>query len=168
MPSDFTLPTDTGEMLSFDETLRSKTNTLLFFYRGWWWLFCRAQVGRFRELAPRIEALNLRLILISADSPASNQGFRKKMKIDFALLSDEDHAIADVYKIPIQRVHPKAKDYQDGFIQPAVFIFRGEEEIFTFSLLVILTTNWFHELPKWLESWLSGRIKPGKSFNKSM
>ena len=36
MPSDFTLPADNGEDLSFDEALRSKTNTLLFFYRGWW------------------------------------------------------------------------------------------------------------------------------------
>lgn len=54
------------------------------------------------------------------------------MKIDFDLLSDEDHKIADLYKIPIQRVHPKAKEYQDGFIQPAVFVFHGEEEIFSF------------------------------------
>ena len=56
----------------------------------------------------------------------------RKMKIDFDLLSDEDHAIADLYNIPIQRVHPKAKDYQDGFIQPAVFGFSGEDEIFSF------------------------------------
>ena len=72
------------------------------------------------------------------------------MKIDFDLLSDEDHAIADLYKIPIQSVHPKAKDYQDGFIQPAVFVFRGEEEIFTFI-----------QKPKILNLWgATGRPSP--------
>jgi peroxiredoxin len=82
------------------------------------------------------------MILISADSPKSNQRFRKKMKIDFDLLSDEDHAIADRYTIPIQRVHPKANDYQDGFIQPAVFVFRGEEEIFSFIQKPTILNLW--------------------------
>ena len=74
----------------------------------------------------------MRVFMVSADSPASNVRFRKKMKIDFDLLSDEDHTVADTYGVPIQRVHPKASDYQDGFIQPAVFAYRGEDEIFTF------------------------------------
>jgi hypothetical protein len=36
MPHDFVLPTDTDETLSFDGALRAESNTLLFFYRGWW------------------------------------------------------------------------------------------------------------------------------------
>jgi peroxiredoxin len=54
------------------------------------------------------------------------------MGIPFRLLSDEDHAAADLYGIPIARKHPKAWSYKDGFIQPAVFVFHGEREIFRF------------------------------------
>ena len=80
--------------------------------------------------------------MISADSPTSNARFRKKMKISFELLSDEDHAVADLYGVPIQRIHPKASDYQDGFIQPAVFVYRGEEDIFTFIQTPKITNLW--------------------------
>ncbi len=51
---------------------------------------------------------------------------------EWQLLSDEDHAVADRFGIPISRKHPKAGSYQDGFIQPAVFVYRGGQEVFTF------------------------------------
>jgi len=73
-------------------------------------------------------------LLISADSPERNRSFRQKMSIPAAwpLLSDEDHGAADRFGIPIARKHPKAWGYPDGFIQPAVFVYRGEEELFRF------------------------------------
>ncbi len=40
--------------------------------------------------------------------------------------------MADRFAIPISRFHPKAWSYQDGFIQPAVFAYRGEEPIYFF------------------------------------
>jgi len=40
--------------------------------------------------------------------------------------------VADRFGIPIARKHPKAISYSDGFIQPAVFVYRGEEALFTF------------------------------------
>ena len=100
--------------------------------------------------------MNFRILMISADSAADNVRFRKKMKIDFELLSDVDHAVADAHGIPIQRIHPKARNYEDGFIQPAIFAYRGEEEIYKFI-----------QKPKILNLWgASGRPNPDEVLHK--
>lgn len=86
-------------------------------------------------LQAEYQALNIAPLLISCDSPEANQRFRKKLSIPFPLLTDRDHAVADRFGIPIARKHPKAwlfSDYPDGFIQPAVFAYLGEEEAFRF------------------------------------
>jgi hypothetical protein len=69
-------------------------------------------------------------LLISADPPSRNQRFREALTLPaaFVLLSDEDHAVADRYGVPISRKHPAAKNYRDGFIQPAALVHQGEEE----------------------------------------
>lgn len=96
------------------------------------------------ELASDYEALGIRPLLISTDDPARNTRFRADMKLPeaWALLSDEDHAVADQYEIPISRKHPKAPSYKDGFIQPAVFVYRAEEELFRFIAVPKLMNLW--------------------------
>ena len=71
-------------------------------------------------------------LLISCDDPARNQKFRQKLSIPFPLLSDENHTLADGYGIPISRKHLQSGRYPDGFYQPAIFIYGGEKEVFTF------------------------------------
>ena len=70
--------------------------------------------------------------MISADSPQRNFKLKKAKRLGFSFLSDEDHAVADLYQVPIQRKHPMSATYRDGFIQPAIFAFKGEENVFTF------------------------------------
>ena len=48
------------------------------------------------------------------------------------MLADEDHRVADLHRVPISRKHPSASMYRDGFIQPAMFAYRGEQAIFQF------------------------------------
>jgi len=72
------------------------------------------------------------MLLISADPPRVNAQFALKLGIPFRLLSDEDHAIADRYQVHIMRVHPAATRYKDGFIQPAMFAYRGEQCVHEF------------------------------------
>ena len=81
-------------------------------------------------------------LFISTDSPQRNRSFREKHSIPFTLLSDEDHAVADRYRIPIGRKHPKAWSYKDGFVQPAVFAYKAEEEVFTFVQTPKMTNLW--------------------------
>ncbi|MCA8920362.1 MAG: redoxin domain-containing protein [Planctomycetes bacterium] len=85
-----------------------------------------------KELSADYAELGVEPLLISADSPESNRRFQQKLAIPFPLLSDEDHAVADRYGIPISRKHPKAWSYQDGFIQPAVLVYKGEAPVYTF------------------------------------
>jgi len=92
--------------------------------------------------------------LISTDWPERNRRFRAKQGFDFALLSDRDHAVADRYGIPISRRHWQAKHYPDGFIQPAVLVFRGESCLFSFI-----------QKPGMLNLWgAAGRPKPEQVF----
>ncbi len=94
------------------------------------------------KLQDRLDALGIEPLLISADHPERNQRFREKLSIPFTLLSDVDHAVADRYEIPISRKQPSAKAYQDGFIQPAVFVFKGDTEVFTFIQVPKFTNLW--------------------------
>ena len=64
------------------------------------------------------------------------------MGISWPLLSDELHETADRYGVPISRRHPKARSYKDGLIQPAVFVYRGEEEVFAFIQTPKITNLW--------------------------
>ncbi|RMG09075.1 MAG: hypothetical protein D6731_20490 [Planctomycetota bacterium] len=86
--------------------------------------------------------MNVEPILISADPPERNRIFREKMHLPWPLLSDEDHAVADRYGVPVSRKHPKARSYRDGFLQPAVFVYRGDEEVFTFVAVPRFTNLW--------------------------
>ena len=86
----------------------------------------------FKALRSEFEALGIDVLWISADPPEVNQRFRTKLDVWGELLSDVDHAVADRYGVPISRKHPKALSYTDGFIQPAVFAFRKDREVFQF------------------------------------
>lgn len=98
----------------------------------------------YQKLSAELDALNVVPILISADPPAKNRSFwREKTGVTWPTLADEDHAVADQFAVPIQRkVHPAAKRYKDGFIQPAVFVYRGEEELFRFIAIPKFTNLW--------------------------
>jgi peroxiredoxin len=86
------------------------------------------------RLREQIEALQLLPLFISADPPPRNAELRERLSVpaEWPFLSDEEHRAADLYGIPISRALAKAHGYADGYIQPAVFVFRGEEELFTF------------------------------------
>ncbi len=40
------------------------------------------------------------------------------------------HEVADRYGVPISRRHWQARNYADGFIQPALFAYRGEKPLY--------------------------------------
>ena len=75
--------------------------------------------------------MNVEVFLCSTDSPESNRKYRKRQELSFRLLSDEDHAVADRFGIPIGRIHPMARKYADGFTQPALFAYKGDEQVYS-------------------------------------
>jgi hypothetical protein len=95
------------------------------------------------DLREELERLNVVPILISADPPERNKPFWvEKRGVPWPVLSDPDHAVADSYGIPISRKHPAARSYSDGFIQPAVLVYQGEQELFRFIAIPKFTNLW--------------------------
>lgn len=142
MVIDFQLPNHEEEIFTFDATFREQHNSLLFWYRGSWWPFCVRQIVDLIKLEEKLDHYNLSVLLISADSPQDNQKFRSRHEIPFLVLSDEMAEVAPQYQIPLSKKHPKAYSYSNGFIQPAVFVYRGEEEVFRFIQEPKMTNLW--------------------------
>ena len=50
-----------------------------------------------RDAGPHLSQLNIAVLGISPDSPSSQKNFAEKNRLDFPLLSDENHKVAKQY-----------------------------------------------------------------------
>jgi thioredoxin-dependent peroxiredoxin len=71
--------------------------TLVYFYPEDDTTGCTTEACQFRDLDTDIRAEGAQVWGISPDGAASHQRFRVKFSLPFTLLSDEDHAVAEVY-----------------------------------------------------------------------
>jgi thioredoxin-dependent peroxiredoxin len=92
---DFTLDTDAGTPLTLS-ALRGRA-VVLYFYPKDDTPGCTTESCEFRDLQPRFEGVNAQVLGISADSVESHVKFRKKYKLNFPLLADVDHVVAEQY-----------------------------------------------------------------------
>ena len=97
MAPDFTLATDTGEQLTLS-ALRGRP-VVLYFYPKDDTPGCTTESCEFRDLVQRFEGVNAQILGISPDSVKSHAKFRDKFKLNFPLLADEGHAVADQYGV---------------------------------------------------------------------
>ena len=58
---------------------------------------CTTQACEFRDQWADVKAAGAVILGVSPDGVASHQQFRAKFKLPFALLVDEDHAVAEAY-----------------------------------------------------------------------
>lgn len=91
----FTLPTDAGKRLALT-SLRGKW-VVLYFYPEDDTDVCTAQACSFRDVWADVERAGIIILGVSPDGVASHASFRKKYKLPFTLLADEDHAVATRY-----------------------------------------------------------------------
>src|SRR5437868_4163414 len=91
----FTLPSDTGTSVSL-RSLRGKW-VVLYFYPEDDTDVCTAQACSFRDAWSEVKAAGITVLGLSPDGVASHASFRKKYKLPFTLLADEDHAVATKY-----------------------------------------------------------------------
>jgi peroxiredoxin Q/BCP len=94
---DFTLPTDDGSSLTLS-SLRGRP-VVLYFYPKDDTPGCTTESCEFRELVPRFDKLDAHVLGISPDSVKSHARFRDKYQLNFPLLADEGHAVADRYGV---------------------------------------------------------------------
>ncbi|HEX6968253.1 MAG TPA: thioredoxin-dependent thiol peroxidase [Micromonosporaceae bacterium] len=92
---DFTLPTDTGTMLSLQD-LRGR-KVVLYAYPAAMTPGCTRQACDFRDSLPALQAAGYEVVGISPDTTAKLAQFREKEAITFPLVSDPDKAVLTAY-----------------------------------------------------------------------
>ena len=92
---DFTLPADDGAKVKLSG-LRGKPVVLYFYPRddtpG-----CTREACSFRDRSQELEKLGAAVLGVSTDDVASHQKFRDKYQLNFPLLADTDHKVAEKY-----------------------------------------------------------------------
>ncbi|GMG88278.1 thioredoxin-dependent thiol peroxidase [Biformimicrobium ophioploci] len=92
----FSLKNQKGEKVSLKD-FRDKKNVVVYFYPKAMTPGCTTQACGLRDARAEMDALDTVVLGISPDPEARLQKFIDKYELNFDLLSDEDHAIADKY-----------------------------------------------------------------------
>lgn len=92
----FTLPNQTGKKISLKD-FRDKQNVVLYFYPKALTPGCTTQACGIRDSAKAFAKRDTVVLGVSPDPEAKLQKFIDKHELNFDLLADEDHKIADKY-----------------------------------------------------------------------
>jgi peroxiredoxin Q/BCP len=91
----FSLPSDEGGRVSLKDLKGKKV--VLYFYPKDDTSGCTTEACELRDSWARVKRAGAVVLGVSPDGIASHQKFRKKYKLPFALLADEDHEVAARY-----------------------------------------------------------------------
>jgi peroxiredoxin Q/BCP len=94
---DFTLPSDQDGDVTLS-ALRGR-RVILYFYPKDDTSGCTAQACELRDELPRFEGVDAVVLGVSPDPVASHRKFREKYGLNFPLLADEDHRVAEAYGV---------------------------------------------------------------------
>lgn len=92
---DFTLPADDGTRVKLS-ALRGKP-VVLYFYPRDHTPGCTRQACAFRDRRSALAAHGVQVLGVSTDTVQSHQRFRDAYQLNFPLLADVDHAVAEKY-----------------------------------------------------------------------
>ncbi len=92
----FTLLNQKGEKVSLKD-FKGKSNVILYFYPRAMTPGCTVQACGLRDSKRKLTSNDTIALGVSPDAPSKLTKFVEKEKLNFDLLSDEDHAIADKY-----------------------------------------------------------------------
>lgn len=94
----FTLKNQAGIEVDL-KSYRNKKNVVLYFYPKASTPGCTVQACGIRDTRSEFDALDTLILGVSPDSPAKLQKFVDKYDLNFDLLADEDHSIAEKYGV---------------------------------------------------------------------
>jgi peroxiredoxin Q/BCP len=94
---DFTLRSDSGTAITLSG-LRGR-RVVLYFYPKDDTSGCTKQACELRDVLPRFEGLDAVVLGVSPDSVESHVKFRDKFRLNFPLLADEDHSVAEAFGV---------------------------------------------------------------------
>jgi len=98
---DLALPDDSGTL----QRLSDKRGrwVVLFFYPKDFTSGCTIEVCEFRDSSSALREAGAEILGISVLDSASKAGFKAKHGLDFPLLADEDHAVAERYGVWVEK-----------------------------------------------------------------
>lgn len=120
----FSLASHTGETVRLTDLAGAPV--VLYFYPKDNTSGCTVEAQEFRDLASEFKNAGVAVFGISPDSIKSHCGFAEKQKLNFALLADEDHAVAEKYGVWVQK-SMYGRKYMG--IQRATFLIDGRGQI---------------------------------------
>ena len=94
----FSLLDQDGNNVSLKD-FKSKTAVLLFFYPKAMTPGCTVQAKSLKASSKKLKAAKLTVLGVSIDPVKRLDKFREKEKLDFTLLSDEDHKVCSLYGV---------------------------------------------------------------------
>jgi len=92
---DFTLPSDSGEHVRLSQFRGSPV--VLYFYPKDDTPGCTREACAFRDLKQELVKLGAVILGVSPDGVESHKKFREKFNLNFPLLADVDHSVAEAY-----------------------------------------------------------------------
>ena len=98
---DFELPSDTGEIVRLSD-LRGRP-VVLYFYPKDDTPGCTTEARGFRDAYSELEQRRARVLGVSPDTEASHASFKAKHGLQFTLLADVDHEVAERYGVWVER-----------------------------------------------------------------
>lgn len=101
MAPEFSLPSNRGCIVSLDQ-FRGKI-VVLYFYPKDNTPGCTVEANEFQAAMSEFEAAGATVIGVSPDSVASHCKFAEKFGLNFHLLADEDHHVAEAYGAWVQK-----------------------------------------------------------------
>jgi thioredoxin-dependent peroxiredoxin len=121
---DFTLPDQDGNPVSLAD-LKGQT-TVLYFYPRADTPGCTTQACGVRDRSADYESAGARVIGVSPDPVAALRKFADKQSLNFTLLADEDHSVAEQYGTWVEK-SMYGKKYMG--VQRSTFIIDSEGKI---------------------------------------
>jgi thioredoxin-dependent peroxiredoxin len=94
---EFRLQADDGTTISLED-LRGR-KVVLYFYPKDDTSGCTKEACEFRDALPRIEEAGAVVLGVSPDPVGSHRKFKEKYDLNFPLLADEDHRVAEAYGV---------------------------------------------------------------------
>ena len=94
---DFELEADDGSTVGLKDLRGQKV--VLYFYPKDDTSGCTTQACEFRDSLPRFDGKGTRILGVSPDSAESHRKFKEKHDLNFPLLVDDDHSVAEAYGV---------------------------------------------------------------------
>ncbi len=97
----FSLPSHTGETVKLSDL--AGTPVVLYFYPKDSTSGCTVEAQEFRDSAAKFKKAGAVVFGVSPDSIKSHCNFADKQRLNFGLLADVDHAVAEKYGVWVQK-----------------------------------------------------------------